>query len=241
MTIEGVSVGVAGLQASGPGIPADRPSVRSAPGSASPSQAGAVANQSVSGVTISAPGTSTPAAARSHPVEQVQILSALRSRCVPGGVGPGESFQWINTLGKPEHVQIIPDRDCNEWVEVDMTSYPRHICTDRKSCNPARWTRRGLKPMLDITKAEARACAPMPTGFMLVVPRPADISGLIEAAGAGDAAARQTFTPATLLDAAGAGATFRRAGAARWREGAARTLSAEPLQWAPGGRARPAP
>ena len=32
-------------------------------------------------------------------------------------------------LGKPEYVRIIPDRDRNEWVKAEMTSYPLMMCT----------------------------------------------------------------------------------------------------------------
>ena len=42
---------------------------------------------------------------------------------------PGESFDWVNTPGKPQYVQMIFDRDRNEWVKVEATSYPLFICT----------------------------------------------------------------------------------------------------------------
>jgi hypothetical protein len=45
------------------------------------------------------------------------------------GLSPSDSIEFANTLGKPEYVNVIPDRDRNEWVKLEMTSYPLHICT----------------------------------------------------------------------------------------------------------------
>jgi hypothetical protein len=44
-------------------------------------------------------------------------------------LSPGESFDWVNTPGKDEYVQMILDRDRNEWVKAEVSSYPLHICT----------------------------------------------------------------------------------------------------------------
>jgi len=44
-------------------------------------------------------------------------------------LAPADSVEWVNTLGKPEYVQMIFDRDRNEWVRAEMTVYPLHICT----------------------------------------------------------------------------------------------------------------
>ncbi len=45
------------------------------------------------------------------------------------GLAPGESFEWVNTLGKPMYVLPIPDRDRNAWWKMEVYSYPLHICT----------------------------------------------------------------------------------------------------------------
>jgi hypothetical protein len=42
---------------------------------------------------------------------------------------PGESFQWVNTPGKPQYVIPIPDRDRNAWWRMEVYSYPLFICT----------------------------------------------------------------------------------------------------------------
>lgn len=44
-------------------------------------------------------------------------------------LAPGESFEYIGQLGKPEYVRMIPDRDRNEYVKLEMDVYPLHICT----------------------------------------------------------------------------------------------------------------
>lgn len=45
------------------------------------------------------------------------------------GLSPADSEEFLGQLGKPEYVRMIPDRDRNEWVKLEMTSYPLHICT----------------------------------------------------------------------------------------------------------------
>lgn len=45
------------------------------------------------------------------------------------GMAPGESFDFVNTPGKPEYVIMIPDLQRNQWVKFEMTSYPLYICT----------------------------------------------------------------------------------------------------------------
>ncbi|TAL89281.1 MAG: major capsid protein [Candidimonas sp.] len=42
---------------------------------------------------------------------------------------PGESFEWVNTPGKPMYVIPIFDRDRNSWWKMEVYSYPLHICT----------------------------------------------------------------------------------------------------------------
>jgi hypothetical protein len=44
-------------------------------------------------------------------------------------LAPAESVEFLGTLGKPEYLRMIPDRDRNEWVKFEMDSYPLHICT----------------------------------------------------------------------------------------------------------------
>lgn len=42
---------------------------------------------------------------------------------------PGESFEWVNTPGKPIYVIPIYDRDRNSFWKMEAYSYPLHICT----------------------------------------------------------------------------------------------------------------
>ncbi|HZR34350.1 MAG TPA: major capsid protein [Nevskia sp.] len=42
---------------------------------------------------------------------------------------PGETFEWVNTPGKPVYVIPIIDRDRNAWWKMEVYSYPLHIVT----------------------------------------------------------------------------------------------------------------
>lgn len=44
-------------------------------------------------------------------------------------LSPGESIDWVNTLGRPYYARMIPDLLRNEWVKPEVSSYPLHICT----------------------------------------------------------------------------------------------------------------
>ena len=44
-------------------------------------------------------------------------------------LAPGETFEWVNTRGKPVYVLPIIDRDRNSWWKMEGYSYPLHICT----------------------------------------------------------------------------------------------------------------
>jgi hypothetical protein len=44
-------------------------------------------------------------------------------------LSPGESIDWVNTLGRPYYARIIPDVQRNEWAKPEVSSYPLHICT----------------------------------------------------------------------------------------------------------------
>lgn len=42
---------------------------------------------------------------------------------------PGETFDFVNTLGRPLYSMMIRDRDRNAWVRPEVYSYPLFICT----------------------------------------------------------------------------------------------------------------
>ena len=44
-------------------------------------------------------------------------------------MSPGESFDWVNTPGQPEYALIVPDEKRNQFVELEVYSYPLYICT----------------------------------------------------------------------------------------------------------------
>lgn len=41
---------------------------------------------------------------------------------------PGESFDMVNQLGQRLISRVIPDRDRQEWADVEVASYPLYIC-----------------------------------------------------------------------------------------------------------------
>jgi hypothetical protein len=44
-------------------------------------------------------------------------------------MAPAETFDFVNTLGKPYYVLPIFDRDRNAWWKMEVYSYPLFICT----------------------------------------------------------------------------------------------------------------
>lgn len=44
-------------------------------------------------------------------------------------MSPGESFDWVNTPGQNIYALQVPDRDRNQYVDLEVYSYPLYICT----------------------------------------------------------------------------------------------------------------
>ncbi len=42
---------------------------------------------------------------------------------------PAETFDFVNTPGQPLYSWLVNDKDRNAWVDVEMYSYPLHVCT----------------------------------------------------------------------------------------------------------------
>jgi hypothetical protein len=43
-------------------------------------------------------------------------------------MSPGESFDWVNTPGQEWYSRSIPDTKRNEYVEIEVMSYPMYVC-----------------------------------------------------------------------------------------------------------------
>lgn len=43
-------------------------------------------------------------------------------------MSPGESFEWVNTPGQDWYSRSIPDTKRNEFVEIEVMSYPQYVC-----------------------------------------------------------------------------------------------------------------
>lgn len=55
-------------------------------------------------------------------------------------MSPGESFDFVNTLGQELYSSLVPDRDRNMWVDVEMYSYPLPVCTMPSALHSAKRT-----------------------------------------------------------------------------------------------------
>ncbi len=53
---------------------------------------------------------------------------------------PSETFDFANTPGLPLYAMMIPDRDRNAWVDVELYSYPLHVCTMPSALHRAKRT-----------------------------------------------------------------------------------------------------
>ena len=47
----------------------------------------------------------------------------------PVAQSPAEKFEFVNTPGQETYSWIVPDRDRDMWADVELYSYPLHICT----------------------------------------------------------------------------------------------------------------
>ncbi len=43
--------------------------------------------------------------------------------------GPGETFETVNTIGRPLYSMLVRDLQRNMWVQPEVYAYPLHICT----------------------------------------------------------------------------------------------------------------
>jgi hypothetical protein len=73
--------------------------------------------------------SSTGGGAIAIPTNKAQFFPVGAPGVFKRALSPGDSADWVNTLGKPEYARIIPDRDRNEWVKLEVDNYPLHICT----------------------------------------------------------------------------------------------------------------
>ena len=53
---------------------------------------------------------------------------------------PADTFETVNTLGQPLYARMIPDRDRDEWVRLEIESNPLPLCTRPQVLRSARRT-----------------------------------------------------------------------------------------------------
>jgi Phage major capsid protein E len=63
------------------------------------------------------------------PTDKVKFFPVGAPGVFQVAYAPGESFEWVNTPGKPMYVLPIFDRDRNSWWKMEVYSYPLHVCT----------------------------------------------------------------------------------------------------------------
>jgi Phage major capsid protein E len=125
----GAVSGLVGDQVSGPGIPAGATVGSVSAGTSFTLANSVVANATVNGVyNFGSGSTFTGGGTIGIPSNKAKFFPRFAPGIFEEIMAPGESFEWINTLGKPEYVRMIMDRDRNEWVKAEMTAYPLHIC-----------------------------------------------------------------------------------------------------------------
>lgn len=62
------------------------------------------------------------------PDDKVKFFPTKAPGVFEKAMAPGESFEWINTPGKPRYVVPIFDRDRNAWWRMEAYGYPLYIC-----------------------------------------------------------------------------------------------------------------
>jgi hypothetical protein len=119
-----------GDSVSGPGIPAGATVGSVSAGVSFTLANSVVANSTVNGVyNFGSGGAFTGGGTISIPSNKCKLFPRYAPGIFQEIMAPGESFEWVNQLGRPEYVRMIFDRDRNEWVKPEMTAYPLHICT----------------------------------------------------------------------------------------------------------------
>ena len=84
---------------------------------------------------------------RSTDDESTVSIGTDKCKFFPRGAGifqvaysPAETFDFVNTPGQPLYAMMIPDRDRNAWMDIELYSYPLHVCTMPSALHQARRT-----------------------------------------------------------------------------------------------------
>lgn len=130
--ITGLPAGLAsGYNISGPNIPASSTlsSYNSGAGTANLSGGNYTGVTGTYTVNVGGGNSSSGGGAISIPTNKAKFFPVGAPGVFQRALSPGDSAEWVNTLGKPEYARMIPDRDRNEWVKLEVDNFPLHICT----------------------------------------------------------------------------------------------------------------
>lgn len=61
--------------------------------------------------------------------QKVNFFPANSPGVFQEAMSPGESFEFVNTPGLPEYAMIVPDKDRNMFVDIEVYSYPLFLCS----------------------------------------------------------------------------------------------------------------
>ncbi|ATQ67813.1 MULTISPECIES: major capsid protein [Methylosinus] len=72
-------------------------------------------------------------------------VGAKKAKFFPAGAGifqvakaPAERFEFVNTPGLDEYSWVVPDKDRDSWADVEVYSYPLHVCTMPQALDAAK-------------------------------------------------------------------------------------------------------
>ena len=84
---------------------------------------------------------------RSTDDESTVAIGTDKCKFFPIGAGifqtayaPAETFDFVNTPGQQLYTWLVNDKDRNAWVDVEMYSYPLHVCTMPQALHQGRRT-----------------------------------------------------------------------------------------------------
>lgn len=63
------------------------------------------------------------------------IFFPVNAGIFPVAQAPAEKFEYVNTPGQDIYSWIVPDRDRDMWADVEVYSYPLHVCTMPQALN----------------------------------------------------------------------------------------------------------
>lgn len=74
-------------------------------------------------------GTDDDSATVGIPATKAKFFPVQSNGAFLRALSPGESFDFVNTPGREFYPLVVPDRDRNQFAEIEIYSYPLYVCT----------------------------------------------------------------------------------------------------------------